>query len=243
MGCAHSTTFNHPDLLVTFGCNPAANCFSQKWYRCNSSGCCIGAKYGCVGDAYGFCGFSCGDITDPGWVRNSPLRIELVDLLHDALNAMGGWPKLDICCFGRAFHGHVAPQLVEAFNKVCKKFNDAKLFDMGLQCRAITFHTGDRTALTRESLQSRLLVLVEKKCEHKLRDVGESLEHLRWLEEMQGGCMGYEFKSLLAWSPPEDWMTRLTPPYNETTKLACQDLRELKERWTVDQVFLNYYCL
>ena len=252
MGCAHSQTFNHPDLLVTFGCNPAANCFSQKWYRCNSSGCCIGAKLccagdahgdGCVGDAYGFCGFRCGDTTDPGWVRNSPLRIELVDLLHDALKAMGGWPKDDICCFGRAFHGHVAPQLVEAFNKVCKKFNDAKLFDMGLQCRAITFHTGDRTALTRESLQSRLLVLVEKKCEHKLRDVGESLEHLRWLEEMQGGCMGYEFKSLLAWSPPEDWMTRLTPPYNETTKLACQDLRELKEKWTVDQVFLNYYCL
>ena len=26
--------------------------------------------------------------------------------------------------------------MVEVFNKVCKKFNDAKLFDMGLQCRA-----------------------------------------------------------------------------------------------------------
>ena len=29
--------------------------------------------------------------------------------------------------------------------------------------------------------------------------------------------MGYEAKSLLAWSPPEDWMNRLTPPYNEST--------------------------
>ena len=58
-----------------------------------------------------------------------------------------------------------------------------------------------------------------KKSEYKLGDVGESLEHLiRWLEEMQGTwCMGYEAKSLLAWSPPEDWMTRLTTPYNAST--------------------------
>ena len=130
---------------------------------------------------------------------------------------MGGWPKYDTC-LGRAFHSQVAPRLVEAINKVCKKFNDAKLFDMGLQCRAITYihkKPGERPV-------SRLLVLVEKKSEYKLGDVGESLEHLRWLEEMQGGCitpgcMGYYAKSLLAWSPPEDWMTRLTPPYNETT--------------------------
>ena len=85
---------------------------------------------------------------------------------------------------------------------------------MGLQCRAITYihkKPGERPV-------SRLLVLVEKKSEYKLGDVGESLEHLRWLEEMQGTWyMGYEAKSLLAWSPPEDWMTRLTPPYNEST--------------------------
>ena len=57
-----------------------------------------------------------------------------------------------------------------------------------------------------------------KKSEYKLGDVGESLEHLAWLEEMQGTWyMGYEAKALLAWSPPEDWMTRLTPPYNEST--------------------------
>ena len=217
MGCGQSTpAFYHPDLIVTFTCNPTASCLSQKWYRCKSRGLGAGDSIHCFGLDV------CGDpgTIDTGWARNSPLRIELVDLLSDALKAMGGWPKFVACggaCCSGQFHSQVAPRLVEAINKVCKKFNDAKLFDMGLQCRAITFHTGDRTALTRESLQSRLLVLVEKKCEHKLRDVGESLEHLRWLEEMQGGCMGYEFKSLLAWSPPEDWMTRLTPPYNEST--------------------------
>ena len=208
MGCVLSRTFNHPDLLVTFGCNPAGNCFSQKWYRCNSSGCCVGN---------GVCCFE--STTDPGWVRNSPLRIELVDLLEDALKAMGGWPSLTSdCCFAPPFSPHVAPQMVFAFNKVCKKFNDAKLFDMGLQCRAIIFqHIKDLTSPP----ESRLLVLVEKKCEYKLGDMGDTHDHLRWLEEgqkqVQNRLQRSDMKSLLAWSPPEDWMTRLSPPYNETT--------------------------
>ena len=213
MGSTHSQTFNHPDLLVTFTCNPAFNCLSHKWYRCNSSGCCIGNGYGCFG-------FSCIHTTDPGWQRNSPLRIELVDLLTDALKAMGGWPSLSSgSCFAPPFSVHVPPQLVLAFNKVCKKFNDDKLFDMGLQCRAITFRkdiTGDKN-LTGYDFAAQLLVLVEKKSEYKLRDVGETLEHLTWLEGNQGGRNEHEIKSLLAWSPPEDWMTRLTPPYNEAT--------------------------
>ena len=77
-----------------------------------------------------------------------------------------------------------------------------------------------------------------KKSEYKLRNVGESLEHL-----MVGGdarrLHGLSVKSLLAWSPPEDWMTRLTLPYNETTKFAqpCQDLRELREKWIGDHGF------
>ena len=66
-----------------------------------------------------------------------------------------------------------------------------------------------------------------KKSEYKLGDVDESLEHLRWLEEMQGTSsllgMEYEAKSLLAWSPPEDWMTRLTPPYNESTRIMFRE--------------------
>ena len=212
MGPVLSREFDHPDLLVTFACNPAGNCCSQKWYRCNSSGCCVGDKYGCFG-------FSCGHTTDPGWVRNSPLRIELVDLLDDALKAMGGWPSpTSDCCFAPPFSRHVAPQMVFALNKVCKKFNDAKLFDMGLQCRAIIFqHIKDLTSPP----TSRLLVLVEKKCEYKLADMGDTHDHLRWLEEGQNqvqNCLQRsDMKSALAWSPPEDWMTRLSPPYNEAT--------------------------
>jgi hypothetical protein len=33
-----------------------------------------------------------------------------------------------------------------------------------------------------------------------------------------GDVMGPQVKLALDWSPREDWMTRLTPPYNETTK-------------------------
>jgi len=213
MGCCLSTpAFYHPDLLVIFSCFPTGTCFSQKWYRCNSRGLGVDPN---VCD----CGLSCGCPDDPGWARNSPLRIELVDLLSDALKAMGGWPKFVACggaCCSGQFHSQVAPRLVEAINKVCKKFNDAKLFDMGLQCRAIT-HIKKEVG---QDPIARLLVLVEKKSEYTLGDVGESLEHLRWLEAgpWQGTCLhADEAKSLLAWSPPEDWMTRLTPPYNEST--------------------------
>ena len=212
MGSAHSAPFNHPDLLVTFACSPAANFNSQEWYRCNSSGCCIGQTYGCFG-------FSCGHATDPGWVRNSPLRIELVDLLTDALKAMGGWPSLSGCCFGQHLRTHVPPQLVLALNKVCKKFNDAKLFDMGLQCRAIIFHNPKNPdgSLKESEYVTQLLVLVEKKSEYKLLDLGDTLEHIRRLEKYHAHLDGRDMKAALAWSPPEDWMTRLTPPYNETT--------------------------
>ena len=213
MGSAHSAPFNHPDLLVTFACSPAANCNSQEWYRCNSSGCCIGQTYGCFG-------FSCGHATDPGWVRNSPLRIELVDLLTDALKAMGGWPTFNSvtgCCFGGSVKKklYLPPQLVEAFNKVCKIFNDAKLFGMGLQCRAIVIIFID----TKEWPIPRLLVLVEKRSDEHLHDVGQRHEHLSTLEGL-GHLHPYwreMTEAALAWSPPEDWMTCLSPPYNEST--------------------------
>jgi hypothetical protein len=188
---------------VTFACSPVAT-GGQEWYRCHSSGCCIGQKYGCFG-------FSCCNTTDPGWVRNSPLRIELVDLLTDALKAMEGWPSLS-GCFGQYLCEHVPPQLVLELNKVCKKFNDAKLFDMGLQCRAIISLGAEK--------RSYLLVLVEKKSEYKLLDLGDTLEHIRRLEKGQKQVQnqhGRDMKAALAWSPPEDWMTRLSPPYNEAT--------------------------
>ena len=212
MGSILSAPFNHPDLLVTFACNPVLNCNSQEWYRCNSSGCCIGQTYGCFG-------FSCGHATDPGWVRNSPLRIELVDLLTDALKAMGGWPTWNdttCCCFGGSSKKLLVlpPQLVEAFNKVCKLFNDAKLFGMGLQCRAIIiiFINHEYGKIPR------LLVLVEKKSDEHLHDVGQTHEHLSSLEVYYPHAYARACnKAALAWSPPEDWMTRLSPPYNEAT--------------------------
>ena len=158
---------------------------------------------------------------DPGWIRNSPLTIELVDLLNDALKAIGGWPRIPIPgCGGHCSNdGWVSPQMIEVFNKVCKKFNDAKLFDMGLQCRAVVsrYKISAENGGTKEVCK--LFVLVEKRSDEKLRDVGETLEHISWLEVMQNSWINrcHHFQSALAWSPPEDWMTRLTPPYNETT--------------------------
>ena len=62
MGCVLSAhTFYHPDLLAAFTYDTTF----KKWYRHPDN------------------------INDPGWVRNSPLRNELVDLLNDATEARG----------------------------------------------------------------------------------------------------------------------------------------------------------
>ena len=110
--------------------------------------------------------------------------------------------------------------LVEPFNKVCEKFNDAKLFDMGLQCRAVVsrYKISAENGGTKEVCK--LFVLVEKRSDEKLRDVGETLE---WISLLEKRLIHWSIKErhlaeeTLAWSPPEDWMTRLSPPYNEAT--------------------------
>ena len=208
IGCMQSTpTFYHPDLLALFRCGSPLP-FKRKWFMHFSN-------------------------DDPGWIRNSPLTIELVDLLNDALKAIGGWPRIPIPgCGGHCSNdGWVSPQMIEVFNKVCKKFNDAKLFDMGLQCRAGIYTIKDWYA---ERAGPVFCVLVEKKSDEKLRDVGETLQHLdalkkcvptnvqRDLEKMRNFKNVHSLprqlaQAALTWSPPEDWMTRLTPPYNETT--------------------------
>ena len=171
---------------------------------------------------------------DPGWIRNSPLTIELVDLLNDALKAIGGWPRIPIPgCGGHCSNdGWVSPQMIEVFNKVCKKFNDAKLFDMGLQCRAVVsrYKISAENGGTKEVCK--LFVLVEKRSDEKLRDVGDTLNGLWYNGSPNGLVSGLDSwrpnhplnlypdpraEAALTWSPPEDWMTRLTPPYNETT--------------------------
>jgi hypothetical protein len=188
-------TFYHPELLAVFSCDPVHRGF-EKWYRHSDN------------------------INDPGWVRNSPLRNELVDLLNDALKAMGGWPRWNsgFPCYFQPWHhnGNVAPILVEAFNKVCKKFNYAKLFDLGLQCRAIVSRYKRMGEHGGVIFDNQLFVLVEKRSDEKLRDIGDTLESLNDLTSRQNPDI--RVKSALAWSPPEDWMTRLTPPYNEATK-------------------------
>ena len=77
---------------------------------------------------------------DPDWSTNSPVAIELVDILNGALKDMGGWPIFETihcyCCFKRGPVCFTPPKMVEAFEKVCQQVNEAKLFSMGLQCRA-----------------------------------------------------------------------------------------------------------
>ena len=89
---------------------------------------------------------------------------------------MGGWPTRPSYCFCYRCADQyrstkqIDVQMVKEFNKVCKKFNDAKLFDTGLQCRAIMEIYGTST----ESLhhdEVRMVVLVEKKDDEKLPDV------------------------------------------------------------------------
>ena len=209
MGCMQSAhTFYHPDLLEAF----SYDTIFHKWYRYRHLR------------------------NDPGWQRNSPLRNELVDLLNDATKAMGGWPRYLCCCpWFRVYwnpklvltHEYAACQLVEPFNKVCKKFNDAKLFDMGLQCRAVVSRQkiwGENYLVDGGTKDiSKLFVLVEKRSDEKLRDVGDALESHNVLVSRLGPNPPFQpypdpqAEAALAWSPPEDWMTRLTPPYNEAT--------------------------
>ena len=205
MGCVLSAhTFYHPDLLAVF----TYDTVFKKWYRHPDN------------------------INDPGWVRNSPLRNELVDLLNDATKAMGGWPRWNLCCClirPLLTHEFIAPILVEPFNKVCEKFNDAKLFDMGLQCRAVVSRykiSGENYLIDGGTKDvCKLFVLVEKRSDEKLRDVGDTPEShnglvSQGLKPQTAWVSNHpdpRAKAALTWSPPEDWMTRLTPPYNETT--------------------------
>ena len=163
-------------------------------------------------------------VEDQGWIRNSPLRIELKDLLNGVLKAMGGWPTRPSYCFCYRcpspsyydqYHStkQIEAQMVKEFNKVCKKFNDAKLFDTGLQCRAIMEIYAEVTASVTDEV--RMVVLVEKKDDEKLRDV-DPFKYFSSDRDVDGRA-NVEEGLKPDWSPPENWMTRLTPPYNETT--------------------------
>ena len=216
MGCLMSTpAFYHPDLLAVLRCEWFITSWkgdrTYKWYnsplleRVTPTAPPMRPR-------------------DPDWVRNSHLGIELVDILNDALKAMGGWPRRNYCCGSNNMDLLTPPQMVEAFNKVCKKFNEAKLFNMGLQCRAGMYNIEQCGRYGGHAL----CVLVEKKSDEKLRDAGETLEYISILEKMASSKYVHDIsrqtgEAALAWSPPADWMSycymrheAFPTPYNET---------------------------
>ena len=88
-----------------------------------------------------------------------------VDILNGALQDMGGWPICETircwCCSVSGPVRNTPPQMVEAFKKVCQQVNEAKLFNMGLQCRAGMYKI-ERKAGEGVAEVNEFCVLVEK---------------------------------------------------------------------------------
>lgn len=153
---------------------------------------------------------------DPDWSRNSPVAIELVDILNGALKDMGGWPICEtIRCWSaiRFPVGSAPPKMVEAFKKVCQQVNEAKLFNMGLQCRAGMYKIERRSDLPPGN---EFCVLVEKRDDEKLRNV-EALDTLEYSSSLKFLAMGPcpprdqrdHHAAVTTWSPPANWMARV----------------------------------
>ena len=152
---------------------------------------------------------------DPDWSRNSPVAIELVDILNGALKDMGGWPICEtIRCWSaiRFPVGSAPPKMVEAFKKVCQQVNEAKLFNMGLQCRAGMYKIERRSDLPPGN---EFCVLVEKRDDEKLRNVEalDTLEYSSSLKLAMGPCPPRDQRdhhaAVTTWSPPANWMARV----------------------------------
>ena len=147
---------------------------------------------------------------DLDWSRNSPVAIELVDILNGALKDMGGWPICETircwCCYPRGPVRTTPPQMVEAFKKVCQQVNEAKLFNMGLQCRAGMYKIERRSDLPPGN---EFCVLVEKRDDEKLRNV-EALDTLEYSSSLKFLAMGPcpprdqrdHHAAVTTWSPP-----------------------------------------
>ena len=148
------------------------------------------------------------------------MAIELVDILNGALKDMGGWPIFETihcyCCFKRGPVSITPPKMVEAFEKVCQQVNEAKLFNMGLQCRAgmykIKRNGGDAGVVE----VNEFCVLVEKRDDEKLRNV-EALDTLEYSSSLKFLAMGPcpprdqrdHHAAVTTWSPPANWMARV----------------------------------
>ena len=161
---------------------------------------------------------------DLDWSRNSPVANELVDTLNGALEDMGGgWPFCETysCGFPRRFPVATPPQMVEAFKKVCQQVNEAKLFNMGLQCRAGIYKINELRdyGCGQIDILDVLCVLVEKRNDEKLRNV-EALDTLEYMELLEKWAPPMrEGRDAIAvvkgWSPPANWMARFSPKFSQ----------------------------
>jgi hypothetical protein len=165
---------------------------------------------------------------DPDWSRNSPVAIELVDILNGALKDMGGWPICETIRCWSAIRFPVystPPKMVEAFEKVCQQVNEAKLFNMGLQCRAGMYKIERNGGEAGVVEVNEFCVLVEKRDDEKLRNV-EALDTLEYISSLKLSP-GWEPRDwrdhhavVTGWSPPANWMARCydfpTPSYETT---------------------------
>ena len=164
---------------------------------------------------------------DLDWSRNSPVANELVDILNGALKDMGGWPICEtyscVCLYHRFPVHFTPPQMIEAFKKVCQQVNEAKLFNMGLQCRAGMYKI-ERNVGGNYIVLNEFCVLVEKRDDEKLRNV-EALDTLEYISSLK--LPPYPSRDrrdhhavVTGWSPPANWMARcydFPTPSNETT--------------------------
>ena len=156
---------------------------------------------------------------DPDWSRNSPVAIELVDILNGALKDMGGWPICETirCWSATRFPVYITPpKMVEAFEKVCQQVNEAKLFNMGLQCRAGMYKIARYGGQAWPVEVNEFCVLVEKRDDEKLRNV-EALDTLEYSSSLKFLAMGPcpprdqrdHHAAVTTWSPPANWMARV----------------------------------
>jgi hypothetical protein len=156
---------------------------------------------------------------DPDWSRNSPVAIELVDILNGALKDMGGWPICETIRCWSAIRFPVystPPKMVEAFEKVCQQVNEAKLFNMGLQCRAGMYKIERNGGQAWAVEVNEFCVLVEKRDDEKLRNV-EALDTLEYSSSLKFLAMGPcpprdqrdHHAAVTTWSPPANWMARV----------------------------------
>ena len=141
MGCCLSTPeFYHPDLLAVLRCDARQSDRAKPWHNAPLVKIAPQLKAPERPHSADWSRRQSKRPRDLDWSRNSPVANELVDILNGALKDMGGWPIFETyecwCCFKRSRLGSAPPQMVEAFKKVCQQVNEAKLFNMGLQCRA-----------------------------------------------------------------------------------------------------------